>query len=119
MFYYYYYYCYGAIFNNFVLIIWFSEIIENPETGEPTETEAIEDKLSSGGANSGCDNNIMTDNSTYRAAGTQSSNDSALPTKDKPASELQANSGTTKDDSDINGGGKSTANFDTPSSTTI
>ena len=88
---------------NFVLMIDSVKFnIENPETGEPTATEAIEDKLSSrsGAANSGCDNNnIMIDNvnSAYRAAGTQSSNDSALPTKDKPASELQANSGTTKE----------------------
>ena len=63
----------------------------------------------------------MTDNSAYRAAGTQRSNESAPPTEDRPASgaELHANSGTIKDDSDINGGGKSTANFDTPSNTTV
>ena len=56
----------------------------------------------------------MTDNSAYRAAGTQSSNDSALPTKDKPASELQANSGTAIRRRGLNSdrGDKSTANFD-------
>ena len=63
----------------------------------------------------------MTDNSAYRAAGTQRSSDSAPPTEDRPASgaELHANSGTAEDDAHINGGGKSTANFDTPSNTTI
>ena len=62
----------------------------------------------------------MTDNSAYRAADIQGGNDSAPPTEDRPASaaELHANSGTTQEDSDINGGGKSTANFDMPSNTT-
>ena len=53
----------------------------------------------------------MTDNSAYRAAGTQKGNDSAPPmaTEDRPASaaELHVNSGTTQEDSDINAGGTS------------
>ena len=49
---------------------WFSEIVENPETGEPHKAEVNEDKPASEAANSGYD---MTDNSAYRVAGTQSS----------------------------------------------
>ena len=48
----------------------FSEIIEDPETGEWSEMKANEDKPTAEDVNSGYD---MTDNSAYRVAGTQSS----------------------------------------------
>ena len=62
-----------------VHVNWFSEIVENPETGEPNEAEADEDKPASEAAKSGYD---MTDNSAYRVAGTQSSG-GAQPTEEK------------------------------------
>ena len=46
----------------------FSEIIVNSKTGESSETKANEDKPTTEDVNSGYD---MTDNSAYRAAGTQ------------------------------------------------
>ena len=61
----------------------FSEIIDNPETGESSETKANEDKPTAEDINSGYD---MTDNSAYRAAGTQSSVGAQPSAEDRPTS---------------------------------
>lgn len=61
----------------------FSEIIDNPETGESSETKANEDKPTAEDVNSGYD---MTDNSAYRAAGTQNSVGAQPSAEDRPTS---------------------------------
>ena len=78
---------------------WFSEIVENTETGEPNEAETDEDKPASEAANSGYD---MTDNSAYRVAGTQSSGGA------QPTEENRSRSGNC---------GDATVNFDMTSNT--
>ena len=65
----------------------------------------------------------MTENSAYRAAGTQSSsndNAGAPPTEDKPVSEASSSVGTAtvkEKGSDTDGGGGATVNFDMTSNT--
>ena len=67
----------------------------------------------------------MTENSAYRAAGTQSSTNGsaaagAPPTEDKPVSEASSSVGTAtvkEKESDTDGGGDATVNFDMTSNT--